>query len=90
MPSPDARPSDPRAMLEGETDASNACEMSDRGANAAAMGVSSPGVAGHVEMRIPAIVAVIYAAKVPPIIARNPYLAKSARRSGTSEPIPPI
>ena len=41
-------------------------------------------------INIPAIHAVIYAANVPPIMARKPYLAKSLRRSGTSPPMPPI
>src|SRR5262245_32136181 len=40
--------------------------------------------------KTPATQAVMWHASVPPIIARRPSLARSARRPGTSEPIPPI
>ena len=42
------------------------------------------------QIRIPAIVAVIQDARAPPNIARTPTLARSLRRSGTSELMPPI
>ena len=39
--------------------------------------------------KIPAMQAVMKAAKVPPNIARSPRRAKSARLSGAMPPIPP-
>lgn len=41
-------------------------------------------------IKIPAIVPVIKAARVPPIIALKPIRARSWRRAGAIPPIPPI
>ena len=42
------------------------------------------------QIRMPAMQAVIIMARVPPIIARKPRRARSARRSGAMPPMPPI
>jgi len=42
------------------------------------------------QISMPAIEAVMKAARAPPIMDRNPYLAKSLRRVGARPPTPPI